>query len=764
MAPSPVANGTNASSPMAPNSRFFDGINRLNHSWVPDGCNWSAPQPKYWFDDTFLFSIAYFGTQRCRYDFCKEKFNESFPDQEALLAITKTQVKTLYSSSIETITLHHHSGEQVSTTTNWAASWGTTVISGLNAWWGQAGNEPCCALCHISANTVDLRYWDPITPHPTTPVTAVEKHNNIYSTYTYPSIYFAFDEIYAEDGCSTIGGHHANTMFGFAPSEISSVSSFTTTVNGFLTTSWSSYPIDWNTFHKQNCSTIKGYSYNPHNPANLDPTNHDPCHPRIAIPTGLSEMIDPAWAGCITNEPYHGFYDPPRVLTTETGLLVLPTPTSSSRTSAFVSPAAEAQSTAAAPTPAPTHNPGRSDPDGAVHVGGASGPAATDTSDVAMGKPSTLAINVPELDHSDDSILASEPPPSDDNQGPARPNTPGRSDISPPARTFALNPDTQPLASHENVHAIPSNENPNKLGNVLSPGEYSPPNLTLDPSPQGNSNSHGKALNTPISPNTPKDPKSPSSLALFEASPKPTPGPLQASFVDPQYAYLQPSLDAAGSTLIAGKTLCPERGTVWISSRPVVIGIDGAIYMGSTLVGSISAPLATPATERLDSQAGAGATGGSARTNTDGGESDTEATITASGGTGDPGFTRTRISNAITKALGDSGDDDALGRGSSLAAGSRMTATELGRQIMGAAESASKSGEPSAGSYGSGCSSRILLTSAETSTGSEAEAGATTALSGSSATVSSAVVSVNWDNTKALWLGAAVSAVAMILV
>ena len=127
----------------------------------------------------------------------------------------------------------------------------------------------------------------------------------------------AFDTMFAQDGCSTIGsGDHSNQTFAFDPSEISSISPVT--VGG--TTSLATYAIDWEKFTNQDCSSILGPDYNPEDPENLDPENYNPCMPRIAMPEGIYTKIDPAWSICGTARPYFGWFDPPVVLSSQAPL------------------------------------------------------------------------------------------------------------------------------------------------------------------------------------------------------------------------------------------------------------------------------------------------------------------------------------------------------------------------------------------------------------------------------------------------------------
>ncbi|KAF2205702.1 hypothetical protein GQ43DRAFT_270540 [Delitschia confertaspora ATCC 74209] len=201
---------------------------------------------------------------------------------------------------------------------------------------------PCCGLCKLQAQTVQLYYWPNQATTAVPSVTGLPKnasavvsafaHNGsgIYVddsgfTFTSPSVYIGFTSLGATDLCGAVGTVLYNTTVGFDPGELSSYETTTTetcyfspsTVGGTVTQQPSGYlmstnnrPLNYASV-AQNCSTINGYYYFPD-----DPFNHlaagDPCHPIIAIPDRI-KRLQPDWESCIA-DAYGGFYDPPKTL------------------------------------------------------------------------------------------------------------------------------------------------------------------------------------------------------------------------------------------------------------------------------------------------------------------------------------------------------------------------------------------------------------------------------------------------------------------
>jgi hypothetical protein len=342
--------------------------------------------------------------------------------------------------------------------------------------------------------------------------------------------YFAFNTIIAENGCSAIGGSYSNKTFAFDPSEISSVRGTVLTTEGTITSIYNSYSIDWNALYSRNCSTSKGYTWNPYNPSNLDPMNIDPCHPRIAIPPGLQTRIDPAWAQCITNDAYIGFYDPPHALTTQSELSV--------------------------PTITPPSQP---IPESATQKASISAPTATPT-------------------HPFIPIIPQNP---SDPLDPSTPSNPGNPHSDP-----------SPGSPHQNPH-FPSNPPPN------TPTQQQDSNPGLNQgSPTPNSSPHGQ----PQSPQDPSPNSSTNQNSQNNGSPQLPPAPV----------IIPASTDKSGNIIVAGQTFTSAAALLPVPtsqvgnnqnsnnlppSPSVLIGTDGGVYVGDTIIGTISVPLPTPAPE-----------------------------------------------------------------------------------------------------------------------------------------------------------------------
>jgi hypothetical protein len=122
--------------------------------------------------------------------------------------------------------------------------------------------------------------------------------------------------------------------------------------------------------------------YYAYDPANLDPTRNDPCHPRIAIPGGLKTTLDPAWRECRTVDAWVGFYDPPHALTSESALALPTLATTSDPTNTTPAVQGPSISPPAAYSTA-THNPSPNpNPDPSPNPANPNPPAQTTSSSV----------------------------------------------------------------------------------------------------------------------------------------------------------------------------------------------------------------------------------------------------------------------------------------------------------------------------------------------------------------------------------------------
>lgn len=297
----------------------------------------------------FAFAGAYNNSDHyCQYDYCLSAFNRRFPSEAALETLRKTVTGVYITSTIIVVTITQSDITTTSSSTYYTETEGLRTLSSLAAWWGNKENEPCCDFLHLSAGTIQMRYWptEPPTPEASTVV------ENGY-TYRYPSIYWIFNTIAAVDGCSTAGGDHANQVIAFDRSVISSMSPVPHIVSGTTENRLEPFSIDWQKFHDQNCGDVAGYSYDPYDPSNQDPFSYDPCHPRIAVPPGFATLVDPAWSAALNDDLPWGYYDPPVALALQDALSPTVTPIANPVTAL----AASVQMTPAAPTVTPTATP-----------------------------------------------------------------------------------------------------------------------------------------------------------------------------------------------------------------------------------------------------------------------------------------------------------------------------------------------------------------------------------------------------------------------
>ncbi len=185
-------------------------------------------------------------------------------------------------------------------------------------------------------------------------------------TMSYPSLYWAFDNIVAQDGCTSCIGNDGSTIdliviftMSFDPSGVFSLSPVLQTISGTPTTTMQTYSIDWEGINNGSCADVPVPLYSDHPvDQNLAPFVYDPCHPRIAVPAYFTTIMRELYKlpiECLyfnDDLPYR-WYDPPYTLAKvpQSAPALSPTPPASS---IRASPSAPEQKTRASPIITPT--------------------------------------------------------------------------------------------------------------------------------------------------------------------------------------------------------------------------------------------------------------------------------------------------------------------------------------------------------------------------------------------------------------------------
>lgn len=225
--------------------------------------------------------------------------------------------------------------------------------------WSFTIKPPCCGVCQIRGDRVDLSYWP--TPAPTQAVTALA--NDVGFTFVSPSVYAVFRSLAAYDLCGYIGQTFENKTLSFGPTELSTSPAIHAV--GVL---FYQYLYNWTSFNyadvtNSNCTDLVASS------DGTETRYYNPCFPFLSLPPQVLK-IDQRWSTCV--HEFGAFYDPPRALTPVEGLTVV----EASKTSAVDPPQGSQKATAgqtvvlsvaastpanAVPTPSKAHpqaNPG----------------------------------------------------------------------------------------------------------------------------------------------------------------------------------------------------------------------------------------------------------------------------------------------------------------------------------------------------------------------------------------------------------------------
>ncbi|KAE9372525.1 hypothetical protein N431DRAFT_536384 [Stipitochalara longipes BDJ] len=228
-------------------------------------------------------------------------------------------------------------------------------------------STPCCGQCTFTAGDVQVYHWPAAT---TTPSISLLVNTEGF-TFTYPSVYVAFNTFIATDMCGVVGSDITSvTTMAFDMTDLSTAISYfssplTTESIGFnriqlptgiLTSqSWWTYtPVDWQTsitctnivttlwslrgFDEVETASITrayteldtwqwGTSCTTFSQAYTSvyipwPVTYNPCTPYLSVPTQLL-AIDKRWNTCVRN--FRGLHDPPSALDTASGFFLVRT-------------------------------------------------------------------------------------------------------------------------------------------------------------------------------------------------------------------------------------------------------------------------------------------------------------------------------------------------------------------------------------------------------------------------------------------------------
>ncbi|TVY81937.1 hypothetical protein LSUE1_G003636, partial [Lachnellula suecica] len=445
-------------------------------------------------------------------------------------------------------------------------------------------SEPCCATCSIFGGTVQVYFW-PSTSSATLGASATLV-NSVGYTFTSPSVYVAFQSLYATDLCGDVFSRVAGTTIAFAPDELS-----TTVGYRWDTSLYSSNPpifygssgpifteADWADHCGPQTETFFQLTGNPTQYSNIEAASsyilsfyntnllgtvisayssfgttytvtHDPCSPTISIPKAVL-TLNPGWSECV--QGISGFYDPPYTLTAGGGF-----------TSVRAGPIQTAVSAVPGSSPGPVVATKTADPSpSSVSVTSVGVPAPTGNSPTSV----VPTVNVPPV-LSVSPVLSNGPPASDppassvsQNGQPASSNSLNNSPVS---NDPATSSNAQPATSNE-----PNNPPVSSLSQNGQPAPNDPPNSppTSNTSPQ----------NSPatISPATSPQPTQTSATLLPAIAPVPAKVTIDGSTI---------TANPSSAFIIASQTLTPG-GIITNSATVYSLASNGA----SLIVGGAS--------------------------------------------------------------------------------------------------------------------------------------------------------------------------------
>lgn len=132
-------------------------------------------------------------------------WDDAFSSWEATAAVTSLSLIAATTSTIDP------DDDDVVTFASW---WSVSYVSDFPPYTPSA---PCCALCTLYGGNVQVYYWPITTASP--PISTLV--NDAGFTFVSPSVYVAFQSLYATDFCGTFGSVVTETTLAFAPSELS---------------------------------------------------------------------------------------------------------------------------------------------------------------------------------------------------------------------------------------------------------------------------------------------------------------------------------------------------------------------------------------------------------------------------------------------------------------------------------------------------------------------------------------------------------------
>ena len=220
---------------------------------------------------------------------------------------------------------------------------------------------PCCDTCTIQASRVRVQYWAP-EPDPAT--TSASPYTSVSDGYTFtsPSVYVIYSELYAQAECTLYGGGQIGNnvsaaTVAYPPDALSTAQCYQAGDGGF--NGWKS--IDYENWLSPPPNSVATRELGCHllgTQTLSDPAGTDLlASPQFSLPQGLSSL-EPAWGefGC---KPWrYGSFDPPRVLTRADAMVPDPkdpaTQASSATPAAQVPPPIVKPTITAAPQATPT--------------------------------------------------------------------------------------------------------------------------------------------------------------------------------------------------------------------------------------------------------------------------------------------------------------------------------------------------------------------------------------------------------------------------
>ena len=218
----------------------------------------------------------------------------------------------------------------------------------------------CCDACSIQADQVSVRYWAPETGRTLNATRTARTPYTIVSdgyTYTSPSVYVIYSNLYAQAACTLypeghIGPNISVATVAYDPDTLSTAKCYQEGGGGFRGwkaidyADWYNPPANSVVATQSDCVLLGTAPVS--NPGGTDLV----ASPQFSLPPGLS-TLQPAWEEYHCSQWRFGAFDPPRALTKEVSLAP-----------EIATPAAQPSSPFVTPTTTPTPSQGAQDPTG----------------------------------------------------------------------------------------------------------------------------------------------------------------------------------------------------------------------------------------------------------------------------------------------------------------------------------------------------------------------------------------------------------------